>query len=343
MALDIIIDENRRLWSRLEGGHPIPLADLLAKISPGSDVQMRLYYVRSSHGDSLEPLSLRSASTTLELKAHVGDVTGELVADHGGDSATATGATLAALGASLQSALNGITEIHDAGGVRVSVLGLRGLLVTWESYGARDLITVDASNLAPQPDATVEEIVAGDADTRAVQRILLGDRTLATVTTWNTITARDTYEFTQAGDTDAAAIYEVALSDPAPAAGSFTLDLGGTVTAPIPIGYGATKFQSVIDDAWGAVFTVRKPYPYTWRLQRTAVGALTTPTGDFGGIVWHPGVDGTADLSGLDEIAAHRAGASVELELVVRADVTSTGDEEIYRGRASVPAAHLES
>ena len=341
--IDIILDEKGRLWSRLSGGQPISPAEAFSSLTPGTDQQFRLYLVRCTGGNRLEPLPLRAGTTTMELVALVHDIEGDLSVSVGGDTAVASGKGLGELAQSLQAGLNSLTTIHNAGGLKVYVSGWRGLDVAYEVTGDQTAITADVSALRPIPDGTITTPVAGDGSTREVQRILLGEKTLATITSWSTIATRDTYEFTQAGDANAAALYEISLADPIPAAGSFTLDLGGTVTDPIPLHYGAKNVQTLIDSAWGAdLFTVRKPYPYTWRLQRTAVGALTTPTADVGGVEFHPGISATVDLSSAANFA-QTAGSHLHLRAIIRTDLTGQGDSEVFRADFRIPSEKLES
>lgn len=341
--IDLIIDEKRRLWSRLDGGHPVSLADQMRKLSPGTDSQFRLYVVRSTAGNKLEPLPIRVGTTTAEIIAILPKIRGEISATIGGDTCVATGENLQQLAASLQSGLNSLTTVHNAGGVKVNVCGWRGLDIRWELVGAQTSPTIDVSALEPRPDGTVTTPITGTASVRQLDRILLGERTLATLNSWSTISTRDSYEFSKAGDADAAALYELSLADPAPAAGSFTLDLSGTKTDPIPPHYGAKNVQTVIDSAWGDdLFVVRKPYPFTWRLQRTAVGALALPTADVGGIEFHPGASQSVDLSSVADFA-QTAGPDLHLRLIIRTDLTTNGDEEIFRGDCTIPAENLES
>ena len=340
--IDLIIDEKRRLWSRLDGGKPISLADVMANISPGTDSQFRLFVVRSTAGSKLEPLPIRAGTTTAEIIAIIPKIRGEISATIGGDTCIATGENLQELAVSLQGGLNSLTTVHNAGGVKVNVAGWRGLDIRYELVGAQTAPTVNVSALEPNPDGTVTTPITGTASVRQLDRILLGEKTLATLNSWSVVSERDSYEYTQAGDAGSAAIYEISLADPAPAAGSFSLDLGGTKTDPIPPHYGAKNMQTVIDSAWGEdLFTVRKPYPYTWRIQRSALGALTLPTADVTGIVWHPGASQSIDLSTLAEYA-QTAGPNLHLRLIVRSDLADTGDAEIYREDCVIPAEKLE-
>lgn len=352
--ITLILDQKGRLWSRLEGGAPISPAEAFASLRAGTDQQFRLFAVDSTYGATLEPQALRAGTTSMTLKALLRRISGELEVTTGGETCVAYGETLQQIAQTLQAGLNSLSTIHTAGGVTVHVHGNRALSILFNEEGAQTAVTVNATGLRPQPDATVSTPITGDATTREQQRITLGEKTLINTSSFSNIDNQEYYEFEDIGDDNRATFYEIAITDPPPAGGSFTLETtGGNVTDPIDIKIGSKKLEVTIlnypdfrpslpGDTSNANWTVVKPAPYTWQLTNALTGARPTFTADISGVQFHPGVIATVDLSTIATWAQATDG-NLQLEATIRTDLTGRGDAEIFRAMFSLPAKNLEN
>lgn len=341
--ITLILDQKGRLWSRLEGGAPISPAEAFASLRAATDQQFRLFAVDSTYGSTLEPQALRAGTTSLTLKALLQNISGELEVTTGGDTCIAYGETLGQIAQTLQAGLNSLSTIHTAGGITVHVHGNRALSILFNEEGAQTAVTVNATGLRPQPDATVSTPITGDATTREQQRITLGEKTLINTSSFSNIDNQEYYEYSDIGDSNRASFYEIAITDPPPAGGSFTLESStGTVSNAIPVKTGAKTLEKKYFSFFLGSWLVVKPAPYTWQITNEYTGANDTFTADISGVQFHPGVIGTVDLSTIATWVEAITG-DINLEATIRTDLTGRGDAEIFRAAFALPARNLEN
>lgn len=209
---------------------------------------------------------------------------------YGSPSNTTINLAYNASAANVQAELNKLTTIQNDGNVTVVSPSTGFYRITWNSKGARSLLSADTTALYPTVTKDIREAIAGSGSQREVQvvdikqakAVTLGMDTLlpsAAVTITTVRTGNST--------TGVSEIQKVDLSDPEPYAGSYTLTTNqssGVTNTSGAIAFNASTaaLQTAITNTNYATFnnkiTVTGGFPeYTVEYDATLgdVGALT--------------------------------------------------------------------
>lgn len=180
-------------------------------------------------------------------------------------------------GQALQTALNALASIEQAGGVTVTGPARGPWRIKFNNEGERELLGSSGSNLIPASEVQIHEEGDGEPTSRSIQYLRLRQAPIAEQTQWEDIPQSEVVvTVAQAGGTGLNEIQRIVIN-PFPRSGTFTLSFDGETTQPI-------AHNATVESLRTALEALPNIQPGRVVVSRQASGIyLVEFTGDMGG------------------------------------------------------------
>lgn len=242
----------------------------------------------------------------------------------------------------VEAALNALASITSAGGVSVSsFIGGAGYRITFNSNGARSLITADTDKLSPSAGAYIAESVAGGVSAQSIQVLALETHPAAYVDLTTDLAAPSiNVSSIRAGVLDSVSTQQRVTLTGAPYAGTYSLTIAGEESTALSYNAEAADVVAALESlpsiGLGNVTVTGEPDDYTLDFA-SSLGDVATATADASNLNGAVGKTGELNLNttGAIEYLAGAATQAATLE-VVRFTLGSGLQQTVHQGAATL-------
>lgn len=321
-------------------GEPEPItAQMLANYVLGGQRKLHIFVGELDDGGEFVAEDISSNHTLrVGITNPVATPTsGTLRLGYGGTDGASIDVRRATQGA-IEGAFNAISTVATAGGADVIKPPHSPDLTfsfLFREDGSRTAISCDVEDCYPVSAAIIEELRAGDSNTREQQHLAVRVQPYAYVDSgWSAISApAGSWSTVATGTAAKAHVADIILTNEPKPDSTFIVDGGsGTFTRPIPADASAGDVASAINAVEGAnKVRVQKIARFQWRVYWQAVGAKTLQIDDAG-LEALPGLAGNFSLNTSAFAAAARDSANGKVPAIFEIQIDDgTNDETAYR------------
>lgn len=321
-------------------GEPEPIAaQMLANYVLGGQRKLHVFVGELDDGGEFVAEDISSGHTLrVGITNPVATPTsGTLRLGYGGTDGASIDVRRATQGA-IEGAFNAISTVATAGGADVIKPPHSPDLTfsfLFREDGSRTAISCDVEDCYPVSAAIIEELRAGDSNTREQQHLAVRVQPYAYVDSgWSAISApAGSWSTVATGTAAKAHVADIILTNEPKLDSTFIVDGGsGTFTRPIPADASAGDVASAINAVEGAnTVRVQKIARFQWRVYWQAVGAKTLQIDDAG-LEALPGLAGNFSLNTSAFAAAARDSENGKVPAIFEIQIDDgTNDETAYR------------
>lgn len=313
---------------------------ILPTLKQGDSVQVEIHLVRTSKGGSyMEEVELTNENT---VKIAIGrneqsPTAGYFVFTYNGDSVQVPTISTTFTVAQLNTLINEMPSIIADGGVVVSIVNRFTYRIVFNTFGAKNEIVCNPSNLRPTSTIWVKKIVTGSSTVKEIQHIKPKVIPFAYSDEFSTTPAPSIIK-----STPSSAITRFSI-EPQPKYGSFSISNGTKTTPSLSINSSSDEVLTALIDCGisdpleppiGNVYSVTKVGPFDWDINRIS-GTQETLTASDIGLIGFKSLTGIMSLNNeeVEDFLAGTASSVAMLEIEV-SDETST--HTVYQGSVTV-------